>query len=119
MAVSSQHIFVIHFGLEGNCRLMPRADFNEIVSQCQPGPNPDRAKVKRLRSFPLPARFTTPGSVESPRTINILAAIVMSDSVVIVSDFCRITRLHVISSARVFGEQDLEVNCEVRPQGHL
>ncbi|KAF7372546.1 hypothetical protein MVEN_00117000 [Mycena venus] len=108
-----KHILVVHFGLEGFMHLLPRRDYEEIVSQCQPGPNSNRAKAKRLRTFPLPPRFTTPGSAESARTINILAAIEMDEHAIIVSDFRRLTRLHVISSTRIFDSSDLIVNSEL------
>ncbi|KAJ7266477.1 hypothetical protein B0H12DRAFT_1046161 [Mycena haematopus] len=107
------HILVIHFALEGNCRLIPIEDFNEIVSSCQPGSNANRAKAKRLRSFALPSRLVTPGSADTDRTINIHAAVVMEQKVLIVSDFSRMTRLHVISSTRVFSACDLKVNSEL------
>ncbi|KAJ6578219.1 hypothetical protein B0H19DRAFT_1338284, partial [Mycena capillaripes] len=114
--LSRCHILVIHFGLEGNLHLLPISDFIQIVSTCQPGPNPNAAKAKRLRSFPLPSscdRFTTPGSADSVCTIKILAAIVMEEYTIIVCDFSRIIRLHVISSTRIFGEHDLAVNSEL------
>ncbi|KAJ6589519.1 hypothetical protein B0H19DRAFT_1058531 [Mycena capillaripes] len=107
------HILVIHFGLEGNLHLLPIGDFIQIVSTSQPGPNPNAAKAKCLHSFPLPSRFTTPGSTDSVRTINILAAIVMEEYTIIVCDISRIIRLHVISSTRIFGEHDLAVNSEL------
>ncbi|KAJ6597339.1 hypothetical protein B0H10DRAFT_752917 [Mycena sp. CBHHK59/15] len=107
---AGQHILVVHFGLEGDTRLIPCRDFEEIVSTCQPGPNPNGSKAEHLRSFPLPSRFITPGSQDSSRTINILAAIIMEEYLIIFSDFCRITRLHVIGAERTFDAADLEVD---------
>ncbi|KAJ6477183.1 hypothetical protein C8R47DRAFT_985057, partial [Mycena vitilis] len=78
-----------------------------------PGANPSPAKAKRMRSFPLDARFSSLYSAEGERTINILAAIVMEKYVIIISDFARITRLHVISSARTFDAADLEVGSKL------
>ncbi|KAJ6607131.1 hypothetical protein B0H10DRAFT_565778 [Mycena sp. CBHHK59/15] len=48
------HILVLRFGLEASMRIITLQDFNEIVSNCVPGPNKNRAKANRLRSFPLP-----------------------------------------------------------------
>ncbi|KAJ7199941.1 hypothetical protein GGX14DRAFT_372584, partial [Mycena pura] len=107
------HILVIHFGLEGYLHILSKGDYEEIISECRPGPNSNRAKADRLRTFPLPSRFITPGSSDVERTINILAAIVMEDAAIIISDFSRLTRLHVISSSRFFTAKDLEVNSEL------
>ncbi|KAJ6527627.1 hypothetical protein DFH09DRAFT_1328096 [Mycena vulgaris] len=60
--------------------------------------------------LPLPTRFITPGSQETARTIDILATIVMEQYTIILSDFCRITSLYVISSTCTFGAEDLEVD---------
>ncbi|KAJ7448875.1 hypothetical protein B0H11DRAFT_2079818 [Mycena galericulata] len=87
-----EHILVVHFHLEGNARLVSRGS---------------------LRSFPLPARFITPGSSTSPRTINVLAAIKMEKMAIIISDFSRMARLHVISSTRIFDSPDLDVGSEM------
>ena len=109
----SQHILVIHFGLEGNLRLVPNADLFEITSVSQPGPNRNAAKAQRLRTFPLPDRFVTPHSQDKGRAVNILAAVIMEEISIIVCDFCRITRLHVISSTRIFDAPDLLVGSKV------
>ncbi|KAJ6544913.1 hypothetical protein B0H10DRAFT_1836644 [Mycena sp. CBHHK59/15] len=102
------HILVLHFGLEASMRIITLQDFNEIVSNCVPGPNKNRAKANRLRSFPLPQRFIVPGSAQTDRYINIFAAIIMGDHAIIFSDFSRLMRMHVISGPCVFTRNEIE-----------
>ncbi|KAJ7233257.1 hypothetical protein C8J57DRAFT_1532615 [Mycena rebaudengoi] len=102
------NILALHFGLEASLRIIPLADFNEIMSTCVPGPNPDRKKAKRLRSFPLPPHFIVPGSSQTERRINIFAAIIMEEHVIIFADFSRLMRMHVLTGPRIFQGDEIE-----------
>lgn len=108
---------MVHFVLEGNLGLIPRSDFDEIVSTSIPGSNPNKAKAARLHSFPLPDKFTELGSQDRDRTINIFAAIVMQEKVIIISDFSRMVRVHVISRNNYFLNFDIAVDSPVRFPG--
>jgi hypothetical protein len=106
-------LVVIHFALEGHLRLIPRGDLDEIVSTSIPGSNPNKSKAARLHTFPLPDRFIEPGSQERDRTINIFAAIVMQEKAIIISDFSRMVRIHVISRNQSFMDFDIAVDTPV------
>ncbi|KAJ7176819.1 hypothetical protein C8R46DRAFT_44716 [Mycena filopes] len=102
------HTIVCHFGLEGNLRPMKRIDFEDMVKTCVPGNNSNPAKARRLRSFPLPSRFIEPGArKKSAHKINIIAAVVMEEDVIIVTDFSRMAQVHIISSSSFFQQSDL------------
>lgn len=90
---------LIHFGLEAHIVGMSRADYDEIISRDVPGSNSDEAKASLLRSFHMPERFTEPDSSnpDEPRTVNIFAAFVSDFGVLVIIDFSRLVRLHVIS----------------------
>jgi hypothetical protein len=104
---------MVHFALEGTLSLIPVADFQEITSSCCPGPNSDKAKAARLRSFLLPEKFKEPGSQEGSRTINIFAAIVMKEKAIIITGFSRMVRIHVISRTQNFLDFDIAIETEV------
>ncbi|KAJ7131594.1 hypothetical protein C8R43DRAFT_849046, partial [Mycena crocata] len=94
---AGHHALVCHFTLEGNMKILKRADFDEMVSTCVPGNNPNAGKAGRLRSFPLLKKFIEPGARQKlVRKINILAAIVMDEDIIIISDFTRMTQVHVV-----------------------
>ncbi|KAF7359925.1 hypothetical protein MVEN_00718500 [Mycena venus] len=103
------HALVCHFNLEGNVRPMKRLDFEKLVATCVPGNNKNPAKAERLRSFVSPPKFLEPGARKKKTIykINILAAVVMDDDVIIVTDFSRMSQLHVVSSFSVLQESDL------------
>ncbi|KAJ7235950.1 hypothetical protein C8J57DRAFT_1248054 [Mycena rebaudengoi] len=101
------NILALHFGLEASLRIIPLADFNEIMSTCVPGPNPDRKKAKRLRSFPLPPHFIVRDLHRLSAAINIFAAIIMEEHVIIFADFSRLMRMHVLTGPRISREMRL------------
>jgi hypothetical protein len=105
---------MIRFGLEGTLRLIPLLDFEAITSASVPRPNDDKAKAARLHSFPLPDRFKEPGSQDRDRTINIFAAILTQEKAIIITDFSRMVRLHVISRTHNFLDFDITVESDVR-----
>lgn len=81
-----------------------------------PGPNANKTKASKLRTFLLPERFIEPGtSQRKKRTINILAAIVGSNFVWALVDFSRLTQFHVVSRTRQFDASDLRPGSEVSP----
>jgi hypothetical protein len=111
-----KHALICHFSLEGNMLLLSKADFDEIVSTCVPGNNKNPAKAKRLRSFPLPQRFVLPGARRKAlRKINILAAIVMDEDVIIVTDFSRMSQVHIVSSSQILQSPDIQPGSLVYP----
>ncbi|KAJ7270160.1 hypothetical protein B0H12DRAFT_1310880, partial [Mycena haematopus] len=107
---AGHHALICHFDLEGNLRPMKRTDFDSIVAECVKGNNPDPSKAERLRSFILPTKFVEPAARQNKKVhkINIMAAIVMDDDVFIITDFSRMTRLHVVSCARILDDKDLQ-----------
>ncbi|KAF7374250.1 hypothetical protein MSAN_00307900 [Mycena sanguinolenta] len=108
------HALVVHFDLEGNIRPMKRTDFNDMVAHCVKGNASDPARAEKMRSFLLPNKFIEPGARKSKkdRKITILAAILMDEDVFIITDFCRMTQLHVVSSSRIISKRDLEPGSE-------
>ncbi|KAG6835918.1 hypothetical protein H0H93_013359, partial [Arthromyces matolae] len=64
-------------------------------------------KANRLRSFPLPPRFTdTNSSKKKKRTVNIFAAFLTATDAVVLIDFSRLIRLHVTSSPHIWQQSD-------------
>ncbi|KAK7054100.1 hypothetical protein R3P38DRAFT_2854659 [Favolaschia claudopus] len=107
--IAGHHALVCHFSLEGNIRGMARSDYEEMVAVSVPGNNPNKAKAQRLRSFVMPDRFVEAGARKKNKLykVNILAAIVMEKHAFIVTDFSRMTQLHVVSSAVLLQWNDL------------
>jgi hypothetical protein len=111
-----KHALICHFSLEGNMLMLSKADFDEIVSMCVPGNNKNPAKAKRLRLFPLPQRFVHPGACcKAVRKINILAAIVMDKDVIILTDFLRMSQVHIMSSSQILQLPDIQPGSLVYP----
>lgn len=107
---AAKHALVCHLGLEGNITPMRLTDYLLIVSpwRCVPGPNKDPEKANLMRTFILPDKFCEPGAREvEKRTINVLAVIRTKEYAFVISDFSRLTRLHVVSSSRKFTSEDL------------
>ncbi|KAK7006736.1 hypothetical protein R3P38DRAFT_1700285 [Favolaschia claudopus] len=112
---AGHHALVCHFALEGNLLVLPRDDFEEIVASSVPGNNKNRSKANRLCSFPLPSYYLDPGARDRKDDfkINILAAVVMEEEVLIITDFSRMTQIHVVSSARMLTREDLRPGSEL------
>ncbi|KAI4517632.1 hypothetical protein K525DRAFT_210456 [Schizophyllum commune Loenen D] len=111
------HCISFRFGLEGHLMKFTRHDFDEIILMDVPGPNKNKAKAARLRSFKVPKRFCE--ALSSPtdeRTVNIFAALVLDDWVWAVVDFARLVQMHIISIGRHFVKEDLEVNSAIWPR---
>lgn len=82
-------------GLEAHWISLPRADYDDIVSCCQPGPSKDPARARKMRSFVVPERFRVAySSAEDAkaRTCNIFAAFVNEHHVWALIDFARLVR---------------------------
>ena len=96
--------------------MLKKEDYLDIIAQDTAGPNPDKKKSERLRSFKLPDRFIEPDSVTPPEghIINIFCAFVMQHLVIIVADFARLVRLHVTSSSHVWQKSDVGAKSPVR-----
>ncbi|KAJ7019015.1 hypothetical protein C8F04DRAFT_1404497 [Mycena alexandri] len=87
---------------------MNREHFDEIVATCVPGNNPKAAKAACLRSFIMPPKFIEAGARQKKvHKINIMAAIVMDENVIIISDFSQMMQLHAVSSDSLFTLSDL------------
>ncbi|KAJ7247455.1 hypothetical protein C8J57DRAFT_962824, partial [Mycena rebaudengoi] len=81
-----------------------------------PGNNKNPAKAKHLRSFPLPQRFVHPGARRMfVRKINILGAIVMDQDVIILTDFSRMSQVHIVSSSQILQLPDIQSGSLVYP----
>ncbi|KAI1781794.1 hypothetical protein LXA43DRAFT_907703, partial [Ganoderma leucocontextum] len=98
------HAVRIHLGLEASICAMSLEDYRALTTQCRPGPNKNKAKAKKLRSFVLPTRFVVPGSPNwqcpQDRYVNVFAAVVCQDQAIVIMDFSRLVRLHVMSLGR-------------------
>lgn len=94
-------------------------DYDEIVSKDAPGPNADKDKAERLRSFVMPARFVNRKSSNPDRTrfINVIAAFVSNDNAILIVDFSRLSRLHVTSLDRPWQEADFDPSSSVSACG--
>ncbi|KAI0689909.1 hypothetical protein C8T65DRAFT_834530 [Cerioporus squamosus] len=110
------HAVCIHLSLEASVFVVSLEDFYALTEHCRPGPNKNKAKAKRLRSFALPSRFVVPGSPAavdfSDRYINIFAAVVCQDCAILVTDFARLVRLHVLSRSQLWMDGDLTVGSQ-------
>ncbi|TFK79759.1 hypothetical protein K466DRAFT_505057, partial [Polyporus arcularius HHB13444] len=108
------HAVRIHLGLEASVFVVSLEDYHALTEKCRPGPNKNKAKAKRLRSFVLPSKFVVPGcptfEKADDRYINIFAAVVCQDCAIIVTDFARLARLHVMSLARFWMYEDLSTD---------
>ncbi|KAK7032696.1 hypothetical protein R3P38DRAFT_2520548 [Favolaschia claudopus] len=116
LAISAgHHAIVVHFALEGNLIPMSRAEFDEIVADSVPGNNKNKGKANRLRSFCLPSYFLDPGARvrKDDFKINILAAIVMEEDVLVITDFSRMSQIHVVSSGRILNREDMRPGSEL------
>jgi hypothetical protein len=80
---------------------MPPAIFYEITHKCVPGPNKDRNKAAKMRSFPIPERFIEEHSKDKiNRVCNIFLALISDTNVWVLIDFARLVRLHIVSRDR-------------------
>ncbi|KAG6808766.1 hypothetical protein H0H92_002969 [Tricholoma furcatifolium] len=105
------HALTINFGLEAHSVIISHSDFDDIISKDCCGPNSDARKAERMRSFPLPPRFvdTDSSTAQDVHKINIFAAFVTDMHAILLLDFVRLIRLHVLSSAHVWQPSDLEI----------
>ncbi|KAG5332066.1 hypothetical protein C0989_007264, partial [Termitomyces sp. Mn162] len=104
------HCVTFNFGLEANVVQMTQDDLQLILAGDSPGPNPNKGKANRLRSFKMPERFIEPGSSDSNRMVNIFAAFISENTVFAICDFARLVRMHIISSPNMWTEEDMEIN---------
>ncbi|KAJ7675728.1 hypothetical protein DFH06DRAFT_1170354 [Mycena polygramma] len=103
------HTLVCHRGPEGNITPMSLEDFQTIVApeRCVPGPNTDPEKAEQMRSFVLLEKFQEPNARDLEGTaVNVLAAVITEKQAFVLTDFTRLTRLHVVSSSRKFKSED-------------
>jgi hypothetical protein len=73
--------------------------------------NAERARL--VRSFVVPDRFSENAARKPLRTVNILAAFVSADWTWTLSDFARLSNLHVISRDKPWEASDFQVSSEV------
>ncbi|KAH6894948.1 hypothetical protein BKA70DRAFT_1032085, partial [Coprinopsis sp. MPI-PUGE-AT-0042] len=109
---AGHHAVTVNFGLEATVYVLTIADFHAILEGDAPGPNKDKGKASRLRVFNLPDRFIEQDSVragEKQRTVTILAAFVMENHAIVITDFARLMRLHVSSRDTMWTDADLAV----------
>lgn len=94
---------------------MKREDYEEIVNKDAPGPNADKAKAEILRSFVMPERFANKLSADAKkrRLINVLAAFVSDTDAILIIDFSRLSRLHVVSQDRLWDATDNDISSAV------
>lgn len=109
-----QHCITLRFGLEAHIMRFNRKDFDEIVAMDVPGPNKNKSKAARLRSFKVPERFCEALTSETDnRTVNIFAGLVLDDWVWAVVDFARLVQMHVVSIGRHFVREDFQPSSAV------
>ncbi len=113
-----EHAVRIHLGLEACISIVSLKDYRALISNCAPGPNRNKSKANRLRSFILPSQFVVPGCPSSlsgeDRLVNIFGALVCQDRAIIVTDFSRLVRFHVFSRPVLWTHVDVERKSEVR-----
>lgn len=95
---------------------MKRTYYDEIISKDVPGQNADKSKAEVLRTFEIPERFVNDKSANptKKRYVNVLAAMVSETEAVLVVDFSRLSRLHVISKDSAWEETDMDPSSPVR-----
>lgn len=90
-------------------------NFEALLANDCPGPNKNKMKVNHLRSFQVPDYMIEPGSSPNQiRRVNMFAAFIMQKHVIVLVDFARLIRLHVISGDVMWAAEDLHLNSEVR-----
>ena len=100
---------------------MTTAAYEEITSADVDGQsnNPHLTKeenaeqARLVRSFRIPDKFSVDGARTPLKTINIAAAFISDDWVLTLSDFVRLSNLHVISRDEMWKAPDFEVSSEV------
>ena len=95
--------------------------YKQITDEDTPGPsnnpqltaeeNAERARL--MRSFKIPSKYSVEGARNPPKTVNILAAFVADDWAWALSDFVRLSNLHVISRDTAWQASDFVVTSEV------
>ncbi|TEB37826.1 hypothetical protein FA13DRAFT_1867608 [Coprinellus micaceus] len=108
------HAVSINFGLEASLWVVSRSIFDDLLENDAPGPNPDKAKAQRLRTFLFPEYLIEPSrrapvGSRNTQSINIFCAWLVGDSVIIISDFSRLVRLHFTSLDRFWTQDDLNI----------
>ncbi|KAI0749069.1 hypothetical protein C8Q74DRAFT_1212224, partial [Fomes fomentarius] len=105
------HAVRIHLGLEACISIVSLEDYRALVGNCAPGPNRNKSKANRLRSFILPSQFVVPGCQSSltggDRLVNVFGALVCQDRAIIVTDFSRLVRFHVFSRPVLWSPADV------------
>lgn len=109
-----------NMGLEAHWVSLPRNDFDEIISTCQPGPSNDKARAKKMRSFVIPDRFRAENSGSKARTCNVFVAFISASHVWALVDHSRLVRFRVLSSDLQWSWNDfIPATAEVGQSSHL
>lgn len=109
-----QHaVFVIH-SLEAHWVSIPVADYAELRTREVNGPNANRRKASRMRSFRQLDKYIEHDSTDKERLVTIHLAIVCDEFVWILLDFSRLARIHVMSRGTYWTADDLKPGTPVR-----
>lgn len=94
--IAGQRKISIHFSLQGTILGMTRDQYEQIIATDEERPSEKKPDFKPY-SYLIPntPEFVTMDSSESPRRINIFAAIVSEDWVWVVVDWSRMARCHI------------------------
>ncbi|KAJ2981406.1 hypothetical protein NUW54_g10877 [Trametes sanguinea] len=110
------HAVRVHFGLEGTMVIMPTQAFNKMIQNDCPGSNKDPGKAAQMRSFIVPDELTVKGARNTDgrkQTMAVFAALVGQEDTLVMVDHNRLLRIHIMSLARPWDEQDLTPESEV------
>lgn len=107
------HAMVVCFALETCIIGMSLQDYQEIISNDIPGPNPDPEKAEHLRTFQIPNRLIMANSSPKKRTIKIVAALVSDHWVWTINDWTSLVRLYVYSTDGIWTTEQLAPGTEV------
>ncbi|KAF9049376.1 hypothetical protein BDZ89DRAFT_1057739 [Hymenopellis radicata] len=113
MAIAcGHHCMTIHWGLEAQLIVVTVEQLQELITCDTPGPNLDRKKAQRLRSFRVPEHFRELHSNPSTkdRLLTVMAAFVGVKHAFLIVDHSRLVRFHIQSRNEVWTAEDLSPN---------
>ncbi|KAJ3539846.1 hypothetical protein NMY22_g4552 [Coprinellus aureogranulatus] len=114
VVAAGYHAVTLNLGLEACCHVFRLEDYYAILDGDGPGPNPDRKKAQRLRSFRLPENLIDAGASQrsTAPSANIFCAFLTKHFAFVVTDFARLVRLHVTSRSTPWCADDLAVGSQ-------
>ncbi|KAI0083573.1 hypothetical protein BDY19DRAFT_977432 [Irpex rosettiformis] len=115
---AGHHLVFINFGLEANVMRVSSEDYALLANPSQdvPGPNKNKGKAQKMRSFAIPDKFKATGSSKPGelRRLNIFLAIPCSDDTVwLFVDHVRLIRFHVFSCGIPWSAKDVQPQSKV------